>query len=143
MEWTTGNTRLEVWEERDRLHVALEYGDTTVCEWWDDDARQMFEDGFFDRDCLHESVVECANDHGFVVTCQCVDPGCPCGGSCQRVADSLVYRVDMDDDDGTPMCGRCSADALESGVFRLGEDEVVDDLDRSFGPHAQYHRGDA
>lgn len=61
--WTTSNTNLEVWEERDRLHISLESGDATIAEWWDDDARQMFEDGFFNRSSLHESVVEYANEH--------------------------------------------------------------------------------
>lgn len=40
--------RVTVWEERDRLHIHVVKADgTTVAEWWDDDARQMFEDGFF------------------------------------------------------------------------------------------------
>jgi hypothetical protein len=43
--------RVAVWEERDRLHVHAFQDDEnrTVAEWWDDDARQMFEDGFFER----------------------------------------------------------------------------------------------
>lgn len=46
-------TREEVevssWEERDRLAVWVTDKRTgkAVAEWWDDDARQMFEDGFF------------------------------------------------------------------------------------------------
>lgn len=38
---------VDVWEERDRLSIILYMGDETVAEWWDDDARQMIEDGFF------------------------------------------------------------------------------------------------
>lgn len=58
---------VEVWEERDRLSVVLndEHGET-VAEWWDDDARQMFEDGFFDARRLRESVIEYARDMGLV-----------------------------------------------------------------------------
>lgn len=75
-EWTTENTSLEVWQERDRLHISLEAGDATIGEWWDDDARQMLEDGFFDhkafvmgklvdKDRLHRSVVTYANVSGY------------------------------------------------------------------------------
>lgn len=40
---------VSVWAERDRLHIHVFHQDenTTVVDWWDDDARQMFEDGFF------------------------------------------------------------------------------------------------
>jgi hypothetical protein len=73
----------EVWEERDRLHIALYYdpkhagwskmqqrmqGDgQLVAEWWDNDAREMFEDGFFKsgRD-LDRSVIQYANDMGLI-----------------------------------------------------------------------------
>jgi hypothetical protein len=61
--------KVSVWEERDRLHIHLYHGDenTTVAEWWDDDARSMFEDGFFKsgRD-LTQSVIEYAQSHGLV-----------------------------------------------------------------------------
>lgn len=51
---------VDVWEERDRLHIALFGWDgpyrermtgdgVEIAEWWDDDARQMIEDGFFSR----------------------------------------------------------------------------------------------
>ncbi len=55
---------VDVWEERDRLHVRVsaDEGQTDVADWWDDDARQMFEDGFFDRRNLAASVLEyCAS----------------------------------------------------------------------------------
>ena len=37
------------WQERDRLGIWITDNRTgsTIAEWWDDDARQMFEDGFF------------------------------------------------------------------------------------------------
>lgn len=49
---------VDVWEERDRLHIALFGWDgpyrermtgdgVEIGDWWDDDARQMIEDGFF------------------------------------------------------------------------------------------------
>jgi hypothetical protein len=62
--WTVGNTKLDVWEERDRLHIGLSAKPSgkTIADWWDDDARQMFEDGFFSARNLHASVVAYAND---------------------------------------------------------------------------------
>lgn len=52
---------VNVWEERDRLSIVVSdefNGGKTVAEWWDDDARQMFEDGFFTRGNIGESVME-------------------------------------------------------------------------------------
>lgn len=62
--WTVNNTELEEWNERDRLHIGLrEKGtDNTIADWWDDDVRSMFEDGFFNNKRLHQSVVDYAND---------------------------------------------------------------------------------
>jgi hypothetical protein len=53
-------------------------------------------------------------------TCQCTDPGCPVhpGTSrCVRPSRRTVFRIDMEDRTGTPMCQRCSEDAMDSGVF--------------------------
>lgn len=65
--------------------------------------------------------------------CLCSDPGCPVshGGSCYEWATCRVFRIDMNDEDGTPMCDDCAADALESGVFCVedDEDEDMDDED--------------
>lgn len=63
--------RVEVWEERDRLHVALwrswKGNDDMVADWWDDDARQMFEDGFFTSGRgLESSVIEYARSVGII-----------------------------------------------------------------------------
>jgi hypothetical protein len=64
------DTKLNVWEERDRLHVELVDKETeqhTFAEWWDDDARQMFEDGFFKRGkSMHQSVFDYANEMGML-----------------------------------------------------------------------------
>lgn len=53
-------TGINVWEERDRLHIELVdiRNGKTIAEWWDDDARQMFEDGFFKARNLHQSVYD-------------------------------------------------------------------------------------
>jgi len=85
---------VDVWEERDRLHVALKKADVrwefvehydqrvggethewvrhgecdiSVADWWDDDARSMFEDGFFrpGRD-LADSVIDYAAEMGLI-----------------------------------------------------------------------------
>ena len=55
----TDNTWLDVWEERDRLWIALHDRDTDdiLYEWWDEDAAAMFEDGFFEARDLHGSVL--------------------------------------------------------------------------------------
>lgn len=66
---TRDNVRIEVWEERDRLHIGIQDKDTGeyYASWWDDEARQMFEDGFFKpgRE-LEESVLEYAEDMGIL-----------------------------------------------------------------------------
>jgi hypothetical protein len=52
--------------------------------------------------------------------CGCADPGCPVhkgASSCASLAVCVVFRVDMEDRTGTPMCDGCANDALESGVF--------------------------
>lgn len=56
------------------------------------------------------------------VYCECSDGGCPaCHGNCDKVAVYVVYRVDMEDETGTPMCEACMEDAAESGLFRVSE----------------------
>ena len=66
---TRDDVRVEVWEERDRLHIGIqdkETGDYYV-SWWDDDARQMFEDGFFKpAPHLEGSVLEYAEEMGIL-----------------------------------------------------------------------------
>jgi predicted DNA-binding WGR domain protein len=52
--------RLAVWRERDNLQITLmdDSTDQELGSWSDEDARQMFEDGFFDSRNLIGSVVE-------------------------------------------------------------------------------------
>jgi hypothetical protein len=42
-----------------------------------------------------------------------------------------LYRVDMEDETGTPMCESCGGDALDSGVFgtRDEDDDLLDLVD--------------
>ena len=50
--------------------------------------------------------------------CKCSEGMCPCCfGSCWSVATVTVYRVDMEDATGTPMCEGCADDAMDSGLF--------------------------
>lgn len=68
--YTTENTTLHTWFERDRAHIELrDENDDTIIEWWDEEVEEMFEDGFFSRHAfalgtlirphvLHQNVVE-------------------------------------------------------------------------------------
>lgn len=49
---------VDVWEERDRLVITVDSPAGRVAQWVDDDARQMFEDGFFSSRDLEGSVIE-------------------------------------------------------------------------------------
>lgn len=54
--------------------------------------------------------------------CECGDPGCPiCHGKCRKPARTTVYRSDMEDETGTPMCEGCAADCMDSGLFYTKE----------------------
>lgn len=60
------------------------------------------------------------------MNCQCADSKCPTHmrmSQCSHAASITVYRVDMQDAQGIPMCGECGGDALESGLFRLKDDD--------------------
>jgi len=56
---TRDDVEVSVWQERDRLHIGVDYKHgkmpasplvkRDIADWWDDDASQMFEDGFFKR----------------------------------------------------------------------------------------------
>lgn len=51
--------------------------------------------------------------------CECRDPGChSCKGTCPQPAVSIMYRFDMEDQTGTPMCEQCARDAVEWGLYR-------------------------
>jgi hypothetical protein len=66
---TRDQVRVEVWEERDRLHIGIQNKETGeyYASWWDDEARQMFEDGFFKSSPgLEKSVLDYAEDVGIL-----------------------------------------------------------------------------
>ena len=65
----TPSYSVEVWEERDRLHIGLLSNGHYIADWWDDDARQMFEDGFFERGRnLESSVIAYARQMGLLAS---------------------------------------------------------------------------
>ena len=52
--------------------------------------------------------------------CQCADPGCPIHPghhTCDQRAKERLFRVDMEDREGTWFCTGCANDALSSGLF--------------------------
>jgi len=60
---------VDSWQERDRLGIWItdRHTDKVIAEWWDDDARQMFEDGFFKPGKqLSESVLDYAESVGLL-----------------------------------------------------------------------------
>jgi hypothetical protein len=61
-------TRLSVWEERDRAHVELinTKNDATIVEWWDDQVREAIEDGFLKPGKLHETAYDYAVHVGLI-----------------------------------------------------------------------------
>lgn len=62
---TRRDVKVTVWEERDNLAIAIIDKATeqiTYAEWRDDDARQMFEDGFFKRGIIHRQLDQVADD---------------------------------------------------------------------------------
>ncbi|MEQ1936097.1 MAG: hypothetical protein ABL962_19760 [Fimbriimonadaceae bacterium] len=67
MIYTTLNTTIHTWFERDRQHVELRRAtdSKTIAEWWDEDVTQAVEDGFLNPKNYHRSAVEYANDMGF------------------------------------------------------------------------------
>lgn len=50
--WQAGEVGIETWFERDRAFVGIRDLETDefLVEWWDDDVRELFEDGFFVMD---------------------------------------------------------------------------------------------
>ncbi len=57
-------------------------------------------------------------------TCECADSGCPmhmgesrCPVEITPMTETVVYRIDMNDETGTSMCEGCADDALDSGLF--------------------------
>ena len=58
-------TQLNVWQERDRVHVACTRldDDSEMFSAFDDDATQLFEDGFLTVKNLHEDVLDYVATH--------------------------------------------------------------------------------
>ena len=53
------------------------------------------------------------------LNCECSDPACPvCRGKCREKAETILFRIDMQDRTGTAMCEPCADDAMDSGLFR-------------------------
>lgn len=46
---TRDDVVVNAWQERDRIGIWVDnkWTGKTIAEWWDDNAREMFEDGFF------------------------------------------------------------------------------------------------
>lgn len=59
--------RLERWEERDRVHVAVLHKDTeeTLYEFWDEAVHEAIQDGFLRPTDLFESMMELMVERGF------------------------------------------------------------------------------
>ena len=56
---TRGDTEISSWAERDRLGIWItdKRTDKTIAEWWDEDAREMFDQGFFKPgDVRHQTI---------------------------------------------------------------------------------------
>lgn len=63
-------------------------------------------------------------------SCECADPQCPLhigNSSCPNRANTILYRVDMQDETGTDMCNSCAEDAYHSGLFTGTSGETGDD----------------
>lgn len=66
---TTDDVEVKTWFERDRSHIDLvdTRSDKTIVEWWDAEAQQMLEDGFFEAGPgLERSVVKYAQEMGWL-----------------------------------------------------------------------------
>lgn len=67
--WSTSNTELKEWHERDRNSVILEdkASGNSIMEWWDEGVHEAVEDGFLTmgkgKNRLHQDAVDYANDH--------------------------------------------------------------------------------
>lgn len=65
--------------------------------------------------------------------CMCADKGCPehpGRDECVLVATTTLFRVDMEDETGTPMCDPCADDALGSGLFTTSSPETSRERER-------------
>jgi hypothetical protein len=94
--WTTDNTDIRTWFERDRASVVLTtLDDTSIIEWWDDDVHEAVQDGFLNPRDWHGSAVEYANQMGAQppagVREAMRDPGCPSGAQAYMVG--YIHKV--------------------------------------------------
>lgn len=76
-----GDVRVEIWAERDRLHIGIQDKGSGeyIASWWDDEAREMMEQGFFycpgslgwripaEQRKLEESVLSYAEEQGLLI----------------------------------------------------------------------------
>jgi len=53
------DVKVETWQERDRLGIWITDNRTgkTIAEWWDEDAREMFEQGFFKSGRIRQQTI--------------------------------------------------------------------------------------
>jgi len=68
-----------------------------------------------------------ANVHG---KCECADPECVHHkgiSDCKDTANTIMYRIDMDDTSGTLMCDDCANDATQGGLFVEADDPELDE----------------
>ena len=56
--------------------------------------------------------------------CQCFDQECHGRGQCGDAVAETLYRIDMIDETGTPLCEHCANDAFNSGLFSALPDIV-------------------
>ncbi len=109
--------------------LAAEYGDQAVraIRQWARPPRQN--EGYYglapgEREFDQLAAVACeAVRHGrlALALCECADIGCPVHhgvNACDGEATGRLYRIDMLDESGTPMCEACADDAFSSGLFR-------------------------
>lgn len=55
-----------------------------------------------------------------IIPCECSDSGCTAHRGkayCNKKANTILYRIDMEDETGVSFCNACADDAMESGVF--------------------------
>jgi hypothetical protein len=108
-EYTRDEVKVNVWEERDNLSIDVVDKDTeqiTITSWSGDEARQMFEDGFFKPGIIHrqldqiadqkmtESVLDYAEEMGILAK-ESTDPGKFEGAGSQHLARKL-YDITLE-----------------------------------------------
>jgi len=99
-EWTTANTEISTWFERDRASVVLNTLDgISIVEWWDEAVGEAVQDGFLNPRDWHGSAVEYANYVGAQPPAgvreapheAMRDPGCPSGSQAYMVG--YIHKI--------------------------------------------------